>query len=484
MVCATRFTKPNIIPNVFGLVISLFLVLSSRPAAAYGPPDSLADLVDKLGPAVVNIYTTETVKAPITPYHYFFQDQQDIPEFFRRFFDVPPPRGGQQTPEREMKRTSLGSGIITSSDGYILTNNHVVENADKINVRLSTYEEHEAKVIGRDPKTDVALIKIDTGKALPAVTFGDSDQLRVGDWVMAIGNPFGFEQTVTVGIVSAKGRSIGSETYEDFIQTDASINPGNSGGPLFDMNGRMVGINTAIFSRGGGNIGIGFAIPVNMTVNVMNQLKTKGKVIRGWLGVMIQQVTSDIAHSFGLERPIGALVGEITPGSPAQEAGIKPGDVIIEYNGKTIEQMNMLPAMVAQTPIGTKASLVIVRDGKQKTVTVTIGELKEEEQAAGAKEGETGHALGISVQPLTPELADTLSLKKDRKGVVVVDVEPGSRAEEVGIRRGDLIIEINRQPVANMNDYNRILDKAKGGKNILFLVLRESHTRFIVMPTK
>ncbi|MDH3392598.1 MAG: trypsin-like peptidase domain-containing protein, partial [Desulfobulbaceae bacterium] len=285
----------------------LSLCFFSGSALASTPP-SFADLAEKLGPTVVNIYTTQTVKAR-SPHGRQFGPGRELPEQFRRFFGIPDGvEPHEQAPEREMKQTSLGSGVIISKDGYIVTNNHVVENADEIKIRLTSHDEYDAKLIGRDPKTDLALIKISPKNDLPVATFGDSEHLRVGDWVLAIGNPFGLEQTVTAGIVSAKGRTLGSTPYENFIQTDASINPGNSGGPLFDLQGRMVGINTAIYSRGGGNIGIGFAIPVKMAQNVIGQLKEHGAVVRGWLGVMIQQVTPELASQFNLDRPIGALV--------------------------------------------------------------------------------------------------------------------------------------------------------------------------------
>lgn len=472
------------LPLLFVLMALLGSILGGNPAlAAFGAPNSLADLTDKLGPSVVNIYTTQTVKAPNSPYHYFFQDQQEIPELFRRFFDQPQfrERNDRNAPQPTMKRTSLGSGVITSADGFIITNYHVVEDADEINVRLSTHEEYEAKVIGRDAKTDIALIKIEPKTALPAVSFGDSEKLRVGDWVMAIGNPFGFERTVTAGIVSAKGRSLEGDKYEDFIQTDASINPGNSGGPLFDMDGKMVGLNTAIYSRTGGNIGIGFAIPINMAANVMTQLKERGKVVRGWLGVMIQQVTPELSKSFGLDRPIGALVGEISPNSPAMEAGIKQGDVILEFNGKKIEQMNMLPAMVAQTPVGTKAQLSLIRKGAKKDVSVTIGELKEEQTAGADKNDETGNELGLAVQDITPEIADSLGLSRDQKGVLVANVGPGSTAQTAGLKRGDLIVELNHEAVPNLAAYNQTLRKIKKGESLLLLVLREGHSLFVAV---
>jgi serine protease Do len=482
-----RNSRPRPLQQLLYVVLLFLLVLNTPalfrpdPAAAAGP-DSFADLAAKQGPTVVNIYTTQTVKAPSNLHQFLFPDDRNIPEQFRRFFNLP--FGHENVPQREFKRTSLGSGVITSADGYILTNNHVVKDADEINVRLSNFEEYEAKIIGRDAKTDLALIKIEPKNPLPAVTFGDSDELRVGDWVMAVGNPFGLEQTVTAGIVSAKGRSIGNETYGNFIQTDASINPGNSGGALFNLKGEMVGINTAIFSQSGGNIGIGFAIPVNMAKNVMNQLKEHGKVVRGWLGVMIQQVTPELAKNFGLERPIGALVGEVTPKSPAEAAGIQAGDVILQYNDKEVSQMSMLPAMVAQTPVGSKVQLVLMRDGKEKTVPVTIGALKEDTETAATGESEVGKEFGLTVQEITPELAESLDIQGE-KGLIVANVEPDSAAGEAGLQPGDLILEINREVVTDLDRYNDIIQKVrKTGGSLLLRIERDKHRRYVVLELK
>lgn len=451
---------------------------NAQPAA----PGSFADLAEKLGPTVVNIYTTQTVKSRRLPYHDFFNDDdKSMPERFKRFFGKPQPH--EQTPRREQKKTSLGSGVIVSSDGYILTNNHVVADADTINIRFSNFEEYEAKIIGRDPKTDIALVKIKPKHPLPTITFGDSDKLRVGDWVIAIGNPYGFEQTVTAGIVSGKGRSIGNGPYANFIQTDASINPGNSGGPLIDINGKMVGVNSAIYSQSGGNIGIGFAIPVNMAQNIMTQLRDTGTVTRGWLGVMIQHVTPELAKEFNLERPIGALVGEVSSDSPAEKAGIKPGDVIIAFNGKEISQMSMLPAIVAQTAVGSKADVTLIRKGKEKKVKVTISKLEEDQKIFGAAESDAEENLGLTVQEITPELAQSLGLK-EKTGLLVANAEPGTPAFEAGIKRGDLILEVNRQTVSDLKKYIKILRNAKKGESILFLIKRENHTRFVVIKLK
>lgn len=454
----------------------LFMLLFLGSASAAPAPASFADLAEKLAPSVVNVYTTQMVKTPHGPNELLEN------EMFRRFFNIPEMPNGSIP--KETKRTSLGSGVIMSEDGYIITNNHVVEGANEINVRFSDNEEFAAKIVGRDPKTDVALIKIEAKKALPAAPLGNSDALRVGDWVMAIGNPFGFEQTVTAGIVSAKSRTLGGSTYENFIQTDASINPGNSGGPLFDTAGKVVGINTAIYSRSGGNVGLGFAIPINMVKNVVDQLKETGTVRRGWLGVMIQHVTPELAEQFGLDRPIGALVGEITPGSPAAAAGIKSGDIITHFDGREISQMNILPAIVAQTPIGKKVELIVMRAGTKKTLSVTIGKLDEEEGmlAEGSPE-ETGLTLGLTVQNLTPDLAASLGVE-DTEGVLITDVDADSVAAEAGLKRGDLVLEIDRKAVKSVQEAQKALQEAKGKSSILLLAKRNKHTRYVVLKNK
>jgi len=457
----------------------LVLALAVAPAQARAAaPASFADLAEQLGPSVVNIYTTQTVKTPGLPQQFFF-DGENLPEMFRRFFEMPSPHPRQQQPPREMRRTSLGSGVIISPDGYIVTNNHVVENADSINIRLTNFEEYDAKIVGRDPKTDLALLKIEAKNSLPAVRMGDSEALRVGDWVLAIGNPFGFEQTVTAGIVSGKGRSLGSGPYENFIQTDASINPGNSGGPLFNLQGEMVGINTAIYSRGGGNIGIGFAIPVNMAKNIVGQIQEHGVVTRGWLGVMIQHVTPDLARHLKLDRPIGALVGEVSPAGPAAAAGMRPGDVIIGYDGKEITQMSMVPTLVAQTPVGKEVKVTVIRQGKKKELMVTIGKLEEDEVATKVV-GEAEEKLGLAVQELTPEVARSLGLK-EQEGVLISNVEAGSAAAEAGLRRGEVIVEVNQQPVKNLEQYAGIMESALAEGSVLLLVRRGTQSRFVAI---
>ena len=458
-----------------GLVIVFFSAfwLSQNAVAKKGIPDSFAELAAKQAHVAVNISTTKIIKSikRFSPFQSrefkdFFGD-----EFFRHFFG--------QIPEQEMKQRSLGSGVVVSGDGYILTNNHVVADADEILVTLSDKKKYEAQIIGRDPKTDLALIKIKVENTIPAARLGDSDKLRVGDWVVAIGNPFGLGSTVTAGIVSAKGRVIGAGPYDNFIQTDASINPGNSGGPLFNLNGEVIGVNTAIVSQSGGNVGIGFAIPINMAKSVMPQLKERGKVIRGWLGVSIQVVTQEIKEKFGLKTEEGALVGEVTKGSPADKGGLKRGDVIISFDRKKIKAMNILPSIVAETTVGKKVEIIVIRKGKEKRLTITVGELEEDtKMAATIPKIEEG--FGLSVQELTPELAESLSLKGE-KGVVVSGIKKGSPASEAGLQRGDLIQEIEHEPVENIDDFKRIMQESSSKKQILIVIKHRGHSRYVVL---
>ncbi len=481
-----RWSLPTWFSVILVTLLSSGLITAQPVLCQTGAPASFADLAEQYGPTVVNIYSTQTLQSRNLPYEYFYNNEQ-MPEMFKHFFDLQQaPRQQQTLPSQ--KRTSLGSGVITSADGYILTNNHVIEDADEINVRLANAEEYRAKIIGRDPKTDLALVKIEPKRELHYVTFGDSESLRVGDWVIAIGNPFGFEQTVTAGIVSGKGRAIGDGPYQNFIQTDASINPGNSGGPLFNLTGQLMGINTAIFSRSGGNIGLGFAIPANMAKSVFTQLKGTGKVTRGMIGVIIQPVTQDLARQFKLDRAIGALIGQVTPGGPAEKAGIKAGDIILKYQGQMISQGNMLPSLVAETQVGTKAQVVLFRDGKELPLEVTIGELPEERTAAGGGGGGQSHNnleddLGFTIQVLTPELAQSLGIE-EHSGLLVSDVRPGSIAADAGLQRGDLIVEAgtgdNRRVVTSAKDLEAVLTTNKN-QNILILIRSNKQTRFVLL---
>ncbi len=392
-------------------------------------------------------------------------------EQFRRFF-------GQAVP-REYKEHGLGSGVIVSSDGYILTNNHVVGNADEIDVALFDKREFKAKVIGKDAKTDLALIKIDTKDLLPTAPLGDSNSTQIGDWVIAIGNPFAVGTTVTAGIVSAKGRILGGD-YDDFIQTDASINPGNSGGPLFNTDGQVIGINTAIYSRTGSNVGIGFAIPIDMAKAVMEQLKAHGRVIRGWLGVEIQEVNSDLAQSFGLPKPEGALVASVEKDGPAAKAGIERGDIVLKFNGHDVNDEHELPALVAQTPISKAVPVELIRNGKQKTIDVTIGE-RNEPTVQTAKVEEAGGSWGMQVGDLTPELAQEFHLSTSH-GVVVRHVNPDSPAADADLQPGDILLEIDHQKVGTVAE---VVAKAKADidakKSALLLVQRGGATLYTVI---
>jgi serine protease Do len=433
-------------------------------------PTSFTELVDQVGHVVVNISTTKVVKrgqfqhpfGQRGPFRDFFGD-----DFFERFFGQIP---------RERTQRSLGSGVIIDpKKGFILTNNHVVANADEITVRLDDGKEYKAEVVGRDPKTDLALIKTKEGLEVEGeAPLGDSDKAQVGEWVMAIGNPFGLERTVTVGILSAKGRVIGAGPYDDFLQTDAAINPGNSGGPLFNMKGEVVGINTAIVATGQG---IGFAIPINLAKELLPQLE-KGKVTRGWLGVSIQEITEDIAKSFKLKENKGALVAEVIEDSPAAKGGLERGDIITNFEGKEVVTPNELQRIVANTTPNKRVKVKVIRDGKAKTMTVKVGTMPDE-MPVTAKAVTTD--LGLTVQNLTPELAEQFDWSRDEKGALITAVKPGSSGAEAGLRRGDLIKEINRKAVEGAADYKRLLEKAKEGESLLFFVRRGGRTFYVTV---
>jgi serine protease Do len=375
----------------------------------------------------------------------------------------------------------VGSGFVISSDGYILTNNHVVDDANQIKIKLADGKEYDAKVVGRDPKTDLALLKAEGVSGLQSLQLGDSDSLKVGNWVVAIGSPFGLEQTVTAGIVSAKGRVIGSGPYDNFIQTDASINPGNSGGPLLNTEGEVIGINTAIFSQSGGNVGIGFAIPVNMAKEIVPQLKDKGHVTRGWLGVGIQKVTPELSKSFGLKDEKGALVSQVAKGGPADKGGIETGDVIVEFNGKKVSDSNDLPRMVASIPVGKTVAVKVLRGGNVVDREVKIGEMEQKEEVADSS---THKPLGMTVQNITPEIAKGLGLKSET-GILVASVVPGSPAAKADIRSGDVIQQINKKPVKDVEDFKQKIESAKDQETILLLIQRGENTLFAALtPAK
>jgi serine protease Do len=438
-----------------------------------GAPGSLADLVEKLSPAVVNISTTKVVKMDgkrtpsneMFPFDRFFGGEED---YYKRYFG--------DNPEKEFRQRSLGSGFIISKDGYIFTNNHVIEKADKIKVRLSTGKEYDATVKGRDPRTDLALIKITPENSLPTVSLGDSDRLRVGDWVIAIGNPFGLDHTVTAGIVSAKGRVIGAGPYDNFIQTDASINPGNSGGPLFNMAGEVVGINTAIVSQGQG---IGFAIPVNMAKEILEDLKAKGKVTRGWLGVSVQDITEDLAKSLKLQDRSGALVTEVFEGDPADKAGIKQGDIIIEVDGKKVKDTHELLRAVAVLPVGKKAALKVLREGQVKELQLTVAEREDKKEMAAAK-GDSKDTYGMSVQDITTEIAKQLGLPS-AGGVIVTRVREGSASDEAGLQTYDVVLQVNRVKVTSVKDFMREISKKTAEDRVLLLIKRGKGTYYVAL---
>ncbi len=416
-----------------------------------------ADLAEQVSPGVVNIQTSRTVS-------------HQVPRQFEElwpFFNFP--GGGKQ------KVPSLGSGFVISSDGYIVTNNHVVEDVDSIKVAFQSGFELDAVVVGRDPKTDIALIKVEPEEALPALPLGDSDAVRPGEWVVAIGNPFGLSHTVTAGIVSALGRNIGQGPYDDFIQTDAAINPGNSGGPLLNLEGEVIGINTAINPRANT---VGFSVPINVAKTILPQLRSSGHVTRGWLGVYIQQITPEIADAMGLEGDEGALVSKVDPNGPAAGSGIERGDVIVEFDERPIDKMNELPRIVASTPVGKAVDVLVLRDGKRKTVQVTLGELDEPEVVAAAEPEVGPSAFGMRVQNVTPEIAEQLGLE-NASGVVVVQVEPGTPAAEGGLRRGDVILEVGQEEVKDAADLHRHLEATD--KGVLLFVRRGDVTSYVAL---
>ena len=466
-----RMLRP--MPALAGLVI-MFMTLE---AGAADRPESFADQVERLSPAVVNISTTTIVNGgpnmdmPQVPPGSPFED------FFKNFGDN----------DRKRRASSLGSGFIIDDAGIVVTNFHVIENAEEITVTLSDETVFTAEVLGQDQKTDIAVLKIDPGDTeLTAVPFGDSDSLRVGDWVLAIGNPFGLGGTVTAGIVSARGRDIGNGPYDDFIQTDASINRGNSGGPLFNVEGEVIGINTAIFSQTGGSVGIGFAISSNLAKRVTTQLAEYGTTRRGWLGVFIQEVTPDIAESLGLDEATGALVSTVNESSPAQAAGLEPGDVIISFDGKAIEKMRDLPRIVAETEIGATVAVELIRNGSRMSVDVTLGELEKAELVGIVGEESQGDAesfkkLGFSVDNLNAELAAELGLDENMRGVVVTEVEEGSPAFDKGLQPGDVIKRFGQRRVENAADLAKSVAETleSGRAGVLLLVESEGRERFL-----
>lgn len=474
-VCMYRFAAVSA-----AVLLALILAL---PAMAEGnvnlPTASFADLVEQVSPAVVNIRIVKTVKG--SPMMKFFhggpgQKGQKSPfpdEFFERFFGGP----GQKGTPKEFKQRSLGSGVIIDENGYLITNNHVIDKADEIVVRFKGGKELPAKIIGRDAKTDLALIKVEADEELPSLLLGDSSKLRVGDWVLAVGNPFGLENTVTAGIISAKGRIIGAGPYDDFLQTDASINPGNSGGPLINLRGEVVGINTAITAQGQG---IGFAIPVNMVKKIASQLRDKGKVVRGYLGIYFQPVTPELAEQLDMKKPTGALVAQVIKGSPADKAGLKNGDVITEYDGKDVEDWHDLPALVADTPVGKSVEVVVIRDGDEKELDVKIGEMAETAPQPTERQKEAEDKLGMTLQQITPELAEQFGLDKPQ-GLVISGVKQGSPAAEAGLKSGDVIIEANRKKISGLGDFKDMVEEMEPGDGMMIYYQRGKRRNYTVI---
>ncbi|MEJ2365563.1 MAG: DegQ family serine endoprotease [Deltaproteobacteria bacterium] len=454
MASGFNWTKPSVAED---LTSGPHVTTTSPPVM----PSSFAELAEKLSPTVVNVKVSKIEQAT---FHGPQMPEGPFGDFFKRFFEEMP-----QRPENH-RTQGAGSGVIISKDGYILTNNHVVEGAKEVTVTVADKNEYKARVVGADPKTDLAVLKIEANRSLPSAALGDSEQLKVGDWVVAIGNPFGLSHTVTSGIVSAKGRVIGAGPYDDFIQTDASINPGNSGGPLFNMNGKVVGINTAIIPYGQG---IGFAIPVNTAKPLIPQLVSKGEVTRGYLGVSIQSITPDLAKALKIEDREGALVADVVSGSPAKKGGIERGDIIIAYDGKAVKDSHDLPAMVAATPVDKGVTVTVLRHGKEQNLTIQVGKLPSEEVKSENSVQPAKGKWGLQLHELNPQIAHQLRIKADH-GVAVVGVEPGSPADEAGIQQGDVIVEVDRHPVKSLNDVKEKIDKSEDKDHLLLLVQREN----------
>ncbi len=485
------YNSKRIIHNLYifaAFICCLTLTQFSVSSAHAGDDENIAMLdrsakafssvVKKAGPAVVHVQVEKSIKKRFqqNPLD-FFNDP-----FFERFFgpQFRQPKEREEQQPREFKQRGAGSGFIISSEGYILTNNHVVGDADSITVRLADEREFKAEIIGTDPQSDVALIKID-GKDLPVMSLGDSDKMEVGEWVIAIGSPFELNQTVTVGVVSAKGRSkMGISDYENFIQTDAAINPGNSGGPLLNIHGEAIGMNTAIFSRSGGYMGIGFAIPINMAKTIKDQLLKHGKVTRGWLGVVIQDVTDDLAKSFDLKNAQGVLISEVADDSPAEKAGLLQGDVVNKLNNTEIKDVIALRNKIALILPGTKITVEVFRDGKTKKLTVTIGEQPEDFGQPQFNGDNSLRKMGLTLQDLTQDLAKQFNYAEDQ-GVLIADVEPDSPAEMAGLKSGQLIEEINKNRVHNLKQMKQVLDKSKKGDQVLLRVRAGEHSQYVVL---
>lgn len=467
------------------LLLAFMLTAFAQTVSARSLPD-FTELVEDNSAAVVNISTSTERKAAGGGAHGSPFDQrqfEQLPEFFQDFFRGPQSPFGGGSPGRQAPRQSMGSGFIVSADGYVLTNNHVVEGADEIIVRLNDRRELPARLIGTDPRSDMAVLKIEDGDDLPVVKIGRSKDLKVGEWVLAIGSPFGFDYTVTAGIVSALGRSLPSENYVPFIQTDVAINPGNSGGPLFNLDGEVIGINSQIYTRSGGFMGVSFAIPIDDAMNVFRQLRDEGSVSRGWLGVLIQEVNRDLAESFGLQRPRGALVAEVMAGSPAEDAGLQSGDIVLAYDGEDVTLSSDLPPMVGRTPVGETAALKVLRGGKVINVDVEIGRLPEDGQARQAapstgSDESSSAPLGLSIEPLPDGLADSWELSSG--GVLVTGVSPGP-ARDAGIRANDVITELNRKSVGSVEDFREVVKSLPDNSAVSVRVVRDGRASYFVI---
>ena len=473
------------------LALLMMSFMLSVAAQAQPTPDGFADLAAKLTPAVVNISTTQKIAKedaaqkegplqPLPPGH----PMEDFNEFFKNFM---------QPYQEERDVTSLGSGFIVDPSGIIITNNHVIADAEEITVSLDDNSQYKATLIGKDSKTDLAVLKIKAGKPLPFVSFGDSDGVRVGDWVIAIGNPYGLGGTVTAGIISARARDINAGPFDDFLQTDAAINRGNSGGPMFNMKGEVVGINTAIFSPTGGSVGIGFAVPSALAEPITKQLREGKKITRGWLGVKIQAVSPEIAESLGMKEPKGALVVGMTPNSPAQKAKILSGDVIVKFNGKEIDTMRKLPRVVAETPIGKEVDIEVIRNGSTKKLHVTVGKMDETEEKKPAEEKQSEaptrkgeSVLSMQLTPVTDDVRSEYGLAANIRGVLVMELKDGSTAQKKGIEPGDVIVEAGQKPVRSVADLKAAIDYVKEmkRKSILLYILRDGETLFMALPTE
>jgi len=468
----------------FLVLVTFMFFMSGFANAKHGLPD-FTDLVEKYGPAVVNISTVQKPKEKSKSMDHFKRRMPEFPQdgpfgdWFKKFFDDDGQGGGFNGEDR--KAQSLGSGFVISEDGYILTNNHVIEGADKIIVRLSDRREIDAELIGRDERSDLALLKIKANE-LPVVKMGNSEKLKPGEWVLAIGSPFGFDYSVTAGIVSAKGRSLPRENYVPFIQTDVAINPGNSGGPLFNLDGEVIGINSQIYSRTGGYMGVSFAIPIDTAMNVVEQLKKDGQVTRGWLGVLIQDVTRDLAESFNMDKPHGALVARVLPDSPAEDAGFEVGDIVVNFNGKEVDHSSDLPPIVGITPIDKNVPVDIIRKGKTKTISVKIGELPKEDEmkvSSRSDNSTTSNRMGVVVTNISDEQREKLELSGDA-GVIVKEVKSGP-ASESGVRRGDVILMINNIDVENAKHFKELVNDLPTDKSVPVLVHRRGSPIFLAM---